>query len=352
MTGTAQRSRLNRPRGRGGPEAGVPRRRGIPGVAHTWRAEIRLRRRHHRERIAPQRRLRESWAFWIMERKVGTHLLQEMRRLEERTFGASIMSDTDGQEEEQGKSPNTAAGTRFWEYYFLRYMLGTILGAAIVQILCGNNPFFNQYVSKIVGGASALSITAASVTMVAASGLAYCYIASAPILVLHAARYLLFSFWGIVGAVVSIGILAIATALSLWKPCLWPACVLSLVLIQAIVIVAVLCKKDEFYAFYRDLDLARRRPPESGLVESYRHLCEHANSLFIVVLELLLALVLFHAGKESGSDVVECPCSSHGLFVHWFIFIVWLLPSVAVWSMASFIEYKFSRSPSGTITLP
>src|SRR5271170_7081355 len=82
-----------------------------------------------------------------------------------------------------------------WNYYFLRYGAGTIIGAIIVGLFIrhlGNVcPFFD--ISFFQNDEGHFELNGSAVTLLLVLGFAYCYIASAPGTVFHAARGL---FWG------------------------------------------------------------------------------------------------------------------------------------------------------------
>jgi len=94
------------------------------------------------------------------------------------------MSETDN------RVPKTPS--RWWEDYFVRYFVGTVIGAVVVVVLASHltdsdlKPIFLDLLldPKVA--------SAKSLIVIAALGLAYCYIASAPMMVLHATRGQLF----------------------------------------------------------------------------------------------------------------------------------------------------------------
>jgi len=81
-----------------------------------------------------------------------------------------------------------------WNYYFLRYFVGTVVGAVIVYFLVNNGIFSGHDLFNFDQLSFDLpkSIEGKDVTLFLVLGLAYCYIASAPGTVFHAARGL---FW-------------------------------------------------------------------------------------------------------------------------------------------------------------
>jgi hypothetical protein len=120
------------------------------------------------------------------------------------------------------------------------------------------------------------------------------------------------------------------------------SCLMWLFWQQSIAVFSTVRRNRERYEFYETL-AGRRAKATDEIMDSYRHLREHANSLFIVVLELLLAFVLFGAG-EVTRGVGDAFGANAGLVIHFSLFILWILPSTVVWLIATLFEYRFSQS--------
>src|ERR1700687_1356474 len=78
---------------------------------------------------------------------------------------------------------------RWWEFYGIRYAMGTVIGALVVYLLFSQNSTLRPLLllpqdPKDFGGAH--------LALLAAYGVTYCYLASAPVLILHTCRCL---FW-------------------------------------------------------------------------------------------------------------------------------------------------------------
>jgi len=100
------------------------------------------------------------------------------------------------QTEQENQSPS-----HWWEFYAVRYGMGSVVGAVIFFFLCNTNPALKPMLFGAEGG----KIDGTILTLLAGYGLTYCYIASAPILVFHVGRFLLnittgskASFWRVV----------------------------------------------------------------------------------------------------------------------------------------------------------
>ena len=177
--------------------------------------------------------------------------------------------------------------SRWWEFYAVRYGMGTVVGGVVFFFLCNTNPALKP----MLFGAEAGQIDGALLTLFAGYGLAYCYIASAPILVLHAGRFLfdisqdartslrglLLLFVPPAVATLIFFFMSTSTGSTLYffsfvfalaALILWP---------QYLAIFFTLIRTKELLNFYEKL-AGRRDDAKGGLVDSYKHLREHGNS--------------------------------------------------------------------------
>jgi len=194
--------------------------------------------------------------------------------------------------------------SRWWEFYFVRYFVGTAVGFVIVVFLLfepnsplsGSNPFFKEITIK--------DLTAANVLLLSGIGLAFCYISSAPILVFHALRSAYeyseqqrlrsTTFLGPMVAIIS----------SLFVIVMFPLCksksfigdlggvfawmfVLVVVAIQMCLYCKVLYGGKAVDAFYCCLTKCRAKAgnADNEYIESYQHLREHGNAFLILIFE-------------------------------------------------------------------
>jgi hypothetical protein len=227
-----------------------------------------------------------------------------------------------------------------WEYYAVRYFVGTVVGAAIVALLNADpaSPFANR-LNVVVGLPNPGFL---GVGLLAALGFGFCYVASSPMLTLHSTRAnlrlsMIRSRWGLVLAVI------VSTAVAILWNLLPPlAATGSGVVIGfqlALVVVAVMNEFCTIESFYRDLATARAnavgepskgRSPGCEYVTSYRHLREHGNAVSIVVLEFVLAYVILRSNSQATAIVVI------GL---------WILPSTTAWFLGTVLERRFASRP-------
>ncbi len=80
---------------------------------------------------------------------------------------------------------------RWWEFYFVRYFVGTALGAIVVLFLAtADSPVFTSQgvLATILKTLKPEKFESGYIAVLATIGLTFCYVASAPILVLHATR--------------------------------------------------------------------------------------------------------------------------------------------------------------------
>jgi hypothetical protein len=198
-----------------------------------------------------------------------------------------------------------------------------------------------------------ISLDATRLTLLAVYGLVYCYVASAPILVFHAGRFLISPgirvrsvfrsnvFW----MCASLAVVFWTLARFLGDKGNWfalTAFALTLLLeLQVVAICRSVSGSAKLFRFYKRL-AAHRKKDGGELVESYRHLREHGNSFFIVFLEISLGVVLFQASKLAP----EGRCSEGpalGLVeVYLVVLVAWILPAVFVWLISTRFERRFA----------
>lgn len=244
------------------------------------------------------------------------------------------------------------SSSRWWEFYAVRYGMGSVVGAVIFFFLCNTNPVLKP----MLFGAEAGKIDGTLLVLLAGYGLAYCYIASAPILVLHVGRFLLdigknskAPYWRVglillptlIATVIffftrsmsGVALYFYSSVFALTFIILWP---------QYIAIGVTLFKSKELLAFYQKL-ANKRTAAKGGIVDSYKHMREHGNSFSIVVLEIVLAIILFTAGNfETFSTGVVSPSKEVYVLPYIMIIMGWILPAASVWLVGTLFERQFS----------
>jgi hypothetical protein len=234
-------------------------------------------------------------------------------------------------------SKDSGKATRWWERYYVRYFVGTVLGVVIIFVLREKAALhcdFEQIIPPLK------EATGWQLSAITAAGLAYCYIASAPVLTLHAIRgglnlaalnsHMLLGIFLVVFAGIPFG----AWGLSHWfrsGSAFGLTLAGALVFVQ-LVLVAIAQRKDfgKVNNFYDDLVKARYEEAKAGTdyKDSYRHMREHGNAMMIVILEILLGAVLATIEKAPALVVV---------------LVVWLIPAAYVWVIGSTLEGHFVK---------
>jgi hypothetical protein len=262
-----------------------------------------------------------------------------------------------------------AAG-RWWEFYFVRYAMGTLVGGLVVSLLMHSDKSLCLVLTRPLDGVTG----SARLVVLGIFGLVFCYIASVPILVFHASRSLLpvnrpketkgriYKFLQeaapalLTGGIYLFIVLYVTFALMLLRsPDLdlkiakigFYAFLVATCLPAALSVLTLIYRRRS-YEFYKSLAKARSRQGDAGeLVTSYRHLREHGNSLFIVLLEGILGLMLLCAHRSiTGFDKVHVGLVYPPQFYLYAVIVfMWVMPGVAIWFLATLIENEFIRDP-------
>jgi hypothetical protein len=230
------------------------------------------------------------------------------------------------------------ATSRWWEYYTVRYFVGTIVGAGAMLM-------FNEYSAsplkeKLFPVISSFKDAGIHHLLVlVALGLAYCYIASAPILTIHALRgeihfgakrcFSCATLWfvGVFSALLLGTYLALALSLYSWQFLALAFVCLTLALQVTLYIEAQRNRFERMSRYYWSLSSARASsaPEVQEYVESYRHLREHGNAFAIIFFELGFALAAI-----SVSSI---------------LLLAWIAPAAAVWFVGTILEVKLANAP-------
>lgn len=254
------------------------------------------------------------------------------------------------------KKGNESSSQRWWEFYFIRYALGTVVGAICVYFLLDTMGLKSQWLMMPPITEHAIDLLSSSfadnnvnasivqvrfiqdlygfnlaqLTLLGIYGLAFNYFASAPVLVWHAVR---FQFKNML------------------VPCLWYLFIMGVIvlalfylneivvlLVGLVYIVIQLCY---LYAQYKDENIIDRyrklhvvRKANCIDVDSYKHLREHGNAFLIVfhnvgLLTVILALCHFN--------------SDHTMSFIW-LTLLWILPASVVYFLGHHIESKLIES--------
>jgi hypothetical protein len=114
---------------------------------------------------------------------------------------------------------------------------------------------------------------------------------------------------------------------------------------QYAVLYRLIHEKEDFFAFYAKLFRARRMKNARDVRDTYTHLREHSNSVFIVVIELaILALFMAVTSDRSITQTHAANIERIGLFLM-FGLALWMIPTVFMWARANSIEVEFADKP-------
>lgn len=189
-----------------------------------------------------------------------------------------------------------------------------------------------------------------------AYGIAFCYIASAPILVMHAGRGLLFKSTtnpnphknSLVHIAILIASVALIAALTFWKSpekyeldyCL-VSVVFSLIIgMQLILLAKILFFRWESTIQYMVSIINKRKQNRNfEFVETYRHMREHGNAFFIVFFQIALASIIFLLSKDDKLSHDETIATLS------LILLAWISPAMIIWLFANKIENHLKEMP-------
>jgi len=245
-------------------------------------------------------------------------------------------------------SKEDSAGQRWWEFYGIRYGMGTVIGAITLYLLFKSN----DLLSPLLFLPKDNHFEGFNLILLAVYGLAYCYISSGPILVLHAGRFILNSSYNPLPSRIRVpllfglpAVIAIITYLfsrnggDAKMLCSVSAFIIAFISILQTMLVAIcLIKHDKMYAFYTNLS-NKRANAKGDIVNSYKHLREHGNSFFIVLLEMALGCVLVTASKYNF--IWQVPIYTPNISFYLLILLLWIFPATLVWLIATFFERDF-----------
>lgn len=234
--------------------------------------------------------------------------------------------------------------TSKWNHYFLRYCVGTVVGAVIVRMLASQ--LFKEDDSLIK---NLSPNSAAALITLAGLGFAFCYIASAPGTVIHVARSLFYQ-----GKTENVSISSLQKYFVRPIVFIIPFCVFALIVIalrfgymsaeenreteigfsvgyfvfcvQIVLLVYVFSHFGHVQMFYRDLTSMRSllytAQNVHHYVKSYRDLREHGNAFEIILMELGLAAALI---------MFKC------IFI--VILALWIFPAALCWVVGTRLEF-------------
>lgn len=255
---------------------------------------------------------------------------------------------------------------RWWEFYLIRYALGTVVGAicvyytlhilgpdakslwlmqpkisrehidALVEI-CKYNKQACLPQAKLAHDLEGFNFQ--QLILLGIYGLAFNYFASAPILVWHALRYQLFntcekkdvsccSKWllRVIYNLILLTVVSVSLNSTLkykWFDIAIIVMILIYISMQVVMIFLESSKKSGLYDFYVQLHQARRYPRVD--LDSYKHLREHGNAFLIVIHNVMLLAVILSLNNTIGVTGVM-------------LALFWIFPAAYIYFLAHGIE--------------
>jgi hypothetical protein len=240
---------------------------------------------------------------------------------------------------------NEQNDSHWWEFYGVRYAQGMVVGAMIVFFLFSQNDALKKLLFL---PADPKDFGMPHLILLAVYGLAYCYIASAPILIMHAGRGLLFQsptnktpndgiisriLWVIVPSVLITTIYCITTTTNIVIGGLAVFLYALLVIFQVRILLSIFRTSwQQTIDYYLVIVNKRNENIDSGYVESYKHLREHGNSFLIVAFQFFLAFPIFIFVSQ---PTIAREDSIRHLIM---IVLVWVLPAATIWLFGNKLE--------------
>jgi hypothetical protein len=247
-------------------------------------------------------------------------------------------------------SENNKNSSRWWEFNLVRYFLGTLVGSFIVYLV------FNHFVDLFDKADGKYCETFGylyeiqsfhikyKIWIFLVFGFVFCYISSAPILVLHATRLRNNnqSFNYFVKYIILFTIFFAVFVFIVWcvnkfeKQSEW-LIILVIILFSFFQIFQLLrTKKNDTIELYKKLTENREMMTTINMkskatepngrktyIESYKHLREHGNAFFIVILEIILGLLLYQI--KTPEMMIAC-------------ILIWILPGSLIWFFGNYLE--------------
>lgn len=298
-------------------------------------------------------------------------------------------------------SENQSPSTRWWENYLVRYFTGSILGCLFVISFAITNKFDEKiltFTTNTANGKPDWTLISIGAFL---AGTVLCYIASTPITVIHAGRfnsetsfamekhsryfwigwtiYLVIAnkiqpttesieFWvctfttclsifilasieteknslfrllllSSIMSLILVSLLNTASTITSKKITIWwqlSLPVLWIFISQYFSLFKTILYENDFLDFYQNLTAARSACGKD-IQDTYRHLREHSNSIFIAVVELSIFSLAMAINEAYGLEKTLnqlLPLTA-----------AWMTPTIFMWSRANKIEMDVTRNP-------
>jgi hypothetical protein len=256
--------------------------------------------------------------------------------------------------------------SQWWSFYLVRYAMSSVVGALLVYLILQSTNVTKALL--FIPDANELQI--AHLILWLAMGVGYCYLASLPMLVFHATRFVhpsLFGKWNTFKSVLSASIpLAILLAWALisnvdggtklQRSLIAFGVFLFVLLIYLqstfLLMLSIPNKRLAIIQAIKELSFKRslKKPEFNEYIETYRHMREHGNSFAIVLMEIFLALILLAAIQLAviSKTVFQ---NDHDMnlnfgYIIFSVIAVWVLPGFSVWNWGQRLEKELWHEQS------
>ncbi len=230
---------------------------------------------------------------------------------------------------------NNQSSSRWWEYYLARYLLPSITGVFIVLWLTKDlNYKLKICPIKIYDDNIAYYIS------LLLCGFAYCYIASFPALAFHAIRSIFFTRkdsqkiktlkypWRLI---ILTTLISTVLAFFHYEKCAFMF-FLPFITFSAVQIFLLFQGRKPQFNYIKTLS-TKRTQSLNDITDSYRHLREHGNTALIFILEIILAI---------PCNLIIILYKDYSLEYITLLLVIWSLPSVCVYFLGQYFEYRFA----------
>ena len=151
-------------------------------------------------------------------------------------------------------------------------------------------------------------------------------------------------FWGLIGRIFATFGSVLSDSAQRWWVLSMP--VFWILVGQYTVLYRLLHEKEKFFAFYAKLFRARRMKNAKDVRDTYTHLREHSNSIFIVVIELTLFALFMAVSSTLSHKNIKSPPPEALVELLVFGLVLWMVPTVFMWARANSLELEFSENPN------
>lgn len=121
-------------------------------------------------------------------------------------------------------------------------------------------------------------------------------------------------------------------------------------IVQYVVLARLIVEDEKVTDFYVRLFYARRQINAKDVRDTYTHMREHSNSVFIVVVELAALAFLVALARSSSIDG-RLALTGYGQAILVGL-AIWMLPTVFMWARANAMEKNFADNPRRFLSRP